>query len=454
MPIEAKQPLSQTFLSGTTLTRYGSGFETDLLEDAILIPAQSPTARSPAMLVPRQGKTSVVDFTGGLAAYYSRAIDRVIVVTETEIAAYTTKTWDKTTLVTLTSAPQAKPLLQENYSSCVVWVDGKVWAVDAGPVIREVSQTNLGGGQWSSMTFQGGYILASVAGSNQFVRSELAGSYFSDGINFSNLQSNDTIVCMEMLAGEVYQFCDSHTEIWYQDGANPDQPFLKQPGRYYPVGTKSLNALHLNGYIFTAGSGEDNTYGLYQWSPGQYSRVSFDALDKKIADANEVIILGSIEENRTHINVVLDGSECWSFNLDTKQWFKRNTELIDTFQVGGTYYCLDSLGIAEMSGATDRGEQITPSKTTGVIKSDELRMFHKVLELDLAGDQHGTIRLRFSDDGGRTWRNHGFSSASKAGEYNRVRFQRLGSSRSRIYQVQWSNAVLMGAFLDAEVGSK
>lgn len=59
------------------------------------------------------------------------------------------------------------------------------------------------------------------------------------------------------------------------------------------------------------------------------------------------------------------------------------------------------------------------------------------------------VLMRYSDDGGHTWSNWRERSLGKQGQHEkRVRFNRLGAFRARIWQVQVSSPIkrdLLGA---------
>lgn len=443
------------FMGGSALTRYSQQYENELLINAAVIPAQTPNARSPSMFVPRVGKTSVIDKENLRGCYYSNSVKKVFIVTSTQLIRYDSNFTNETVLLTFDTELENDPLFEENYSSAMVWLDNKAYEITS-TAIRQISSTNLGTGRFSSLTFSDGYVLASVRDTNQFIRSELNGLYFSDGINFTNIQSNDNLVCMSMLNNEIWMFCERHTEVFYDSGASADQPFVRQQGRVYPVGTKSKNAVHLNGALYTAGAQEDNTSGSYRWTSAGPELISFDYLNKLITDAVEVKIVGTLEQNRTMIHYIIDNEQIWSYCVDSKTWAKReeNDLLIDAFSIDGQFFGIDKVGIFSMSGTTDRGQTITCSKQMSAIHANEQRMFHKLLECDVAGNTYDIVQLYISDDGAQTWRNVAERRESKVGAYNRLRFQRLGSSRSRVYKIVWSNTPIFSVMLDVEAGTK
>jgi hypothetical protein len=65
------------------------------------------------------------------------------------------------------------------------------------------------------------------------------------------------------------------------------------------------------------------------------------------------------------------------------------------------------------------------------------------------------VALYTSNDGGQTWKNPIYASLGRTGQYrHRARFQRLGTSRNRVFKVVISEAVkvqMIGALLDMTV---
>lgn len=452
MAQEALQPIS--LISGTSLNRYAIEFESDLLINAVLIPAQSNNARSPAMLTPRLGKLAQIDIPDIRGIYYSNTIKRIIVVTLTQLIVYTAA-YEQTVLKTFAQEIEYRPLFEETYNDAVVWIDNVLYSIDKNINLREISNTNLAEGRLSSLTFIDGYVLASVMDSNEFLRSELNGTYFTDGLNFSKLQSNDNIVNITQLNRELFIFCERHAEVWWDSATDPDQPFTRQDGRISPIGTKSVNTVHLNGALYNVGAADDNTVSLYRWTGAGSEQLSFDLLNQKFAEANELFVIGTLENNRTIITVVIDNAEYWSYDVESKVWSKRvNWDITDSYSIKGVFYAADTQGIVKLAGSTDRDALITCEKVSSHIQSNGLRGFHKTLEIDVAGMTHGDVQLWYSDDAGRTWKNMIKSGSSTVGQYNRIRFQRLGQSRDRVYKLRWYAANIYAALLVVEFGNK
>lgn len=443
-----------SLITGTTLNRYSTSYESDKLVNANIVAAQSPGARSGAFMTPRLGKETVLDMTGIVTSFYSRSIKTVLFCTDDTLY-YLNDDNEAVSLITGFNVVEM-PLFEETWDQCVFYVDEKhFYAISSDRTYVEIPSTNLQGGDFTALTFIDGYVLASIRDSRQFIRSELNGTSFSDDINFSFLQSNDNIVNIQQLNRELYIFCDGHTEIWWNSGADPDKPFSRQDGRIFPIGVQSDNSIHLNGAIYNVCSTDDNTCGVYQWTSGGYTKISFDYLDKLVAESASTYVLGTIEDNKTFITVTINGAVQWTYCVDTKVWHQRiGWDATSTYGVNGQFYGTDYYGIFKIAGETDRGVNITCEKTSQVFHSSEKRQFFKELLIDVGGEYIGNVKLLISDDGGATWRNSQSSAKSVRGHYTRLRFLRLGSSRSRVFKLLWENANIYDAYLDGMEGSK
>jgi hypothetical protein len=91
------------------------------------------------------------------------------------------------------------------------------------------------------------------------------------------------------------------------------------------------------------------------------------------------------------------------------------------------------------------------------------RLFYNLLEVDmqfgvgLPNQGDPTITLETSSDGGETWSNPIAAHIGSTGEYlKRARWQRLGSSRDRVFRVTVTEPVrvtMLSAYLDFTVGN-
>jgi hypothetical protein len=115
---------------------------------------------------------------------------------------------------------------------------------------------------------------------------------------------------------------------------------------------------------------------------------------------------------------------------------------------------------------TDAGNAISRIRTAPHISEGMKLLRHNAFQLDmetgvgLDGTGQGTsptVVMLWSDDGGHTWSNERQASAGAIGQRKtRVKFNRLGASRDRVYQIKITDpvkVVLIGAELDVEGGT-
>lgn len=118
-----------------------------------------------------------------------------------------------------------------------------------------------------------------------------------------------------------------------------------------------------------------------------------------------------------------------------------------------------------MDNLDDAGDAIRRIRRAPHVSNEHKFMVHRSLTIDMetgVGTQTGQGAdpkgmLRFSDDGGRTWSNEIQGSLGKVGKtLTRVKFNRLGRSRDRIYEWAISDPVkvtLVDAYLDLLQGT-
>jgi hypothetical protein len=166
----------------------------------------------------------------------------------------------------------------------------------------------------------------------------------------------------------------------------------------------------------------------------------------------------------------------WAYDASTNEWHERSyfsagahkrhrantyaffnsTHVVGDYE-NGRLYALD------MDTYTDNGDAIVGIIADRHFSEEMKRMRHKALQIDFetgVGVVSGQgsdpqAMLRWSDDGGRTWSNTHSKTIGSLGNYRtRVKFDRLGVSRDRVYELSVSDPikrVIVGANLDAAV---
>lgn len=112
----------------------------------------------------------------------------------------------------------------------------------------------------------------------------------------------------------------------------------------------------------------------------------------------------------------------------------------------------------------DAGQEMIRRRRSQIVHvNNKLMSFWSVI-IDVEGAPDGTqdsagadpkLKLRFSNDGGRTWSDHLIRSIGQIGEtMARVRFDKLGVARNRVFEISLSDAVnltVLGAYAEIEV---
>mgnify|MGYP000654553980 CR=1 FL=1 len=100
----------------------------------------------------------------------------------------------------------------------------------------------------------------------------------------------------------------------------------------------------------------------------------------------------------------------------------------------------------------DAGDEIQRIRVSPHYDDGKRLISHAQFELDMevgVGTQSGQgsdpqIMMKYSDDGGRTYSNELWTKLGKVGEYRtRVKWNRLGMSRDRVYQVMVTDPVFV-----------
>jgi hypothetical protein len=94
--------------------------------------------------------------------------------------------------------------------------------------------------------------------------------------------------------------------------------------------------------------------------------------------------------------------------------------------------------------------------------STKASMFHTLVELEfeygVGGADDAQVMVRWSDDYGHTWSQEYWKPLGKTGEYDkRLRWNRLGSSRDRIYEIRITDSclpTLIAGYVQAKESSR
>lgn len=327
-----------------------------------------------------------------------------------------------------------------------------------------------------------GYFIQNVLGTGQFIYSDLRNGLEWNALDYATAEyTPDIIVAVEKTNNEAWLFKKKTTEIWYHTG-DADAPFMRIPHAFMDIGIASPYCTgNINNTMFWLGTNEQGNNQVWMASnyiPKKISTHAIDYLLSQIQDVSDAV--GYCYQQEGHFFYVVNfikGNKTIVYDITTGLWHQRGKYNSVTGQNDVQHYCTCAMWRGKtyvgnrtngkiyelnLDTFTDESDTIQRIRTGGHVHSDRERLFFSKFELDIergVGLVSGQgsdplLRLFFSDDGGKTWKNSLTGSPGKVGEYQqRLVWHRLGSSRDRVFRVILTDpikCVLLGATIDVE----
>ncbi len=333
-----------------------------------------------------------------------------------------------------------------------------------------------------------GYYIALIANTGEFQISSLLDPTTWNASDVGEVQE---------FPGNIVVFIEDHDELWlfgnektcvYVDTGNALFPFELLPVSKIEQGCAAqFSIAKLDNSIFWLGGderGEGIVWRAYGYTP---QRVSTHAVELAIAGYSQISdAVAYAYQSRGHSFYVIHfptPNKTWVYDASTGHWHERNyrnpsTGLFSAHRSQchtynssfGAHLVGDwsSGKIFQMSASfnDDAGDPIQRVRTTPHVAKDNDYLAHHALELlvetglgtnppllDASGNPRGPqVMMQFSDDGSKTWSNEHVVDIGQAGQYKtRARFNRLGTSRDRVYKVYYTDPVplrITGALLE------
>ena len=334
--------------------------------------------------------------------------------------------------------------------------------------------------------FQDGYGVVALPDSQQFGISGLYNFLVWDAIDFASAEGLPDNVATVVSNNRYLHVLGTNTlELWVNTGGsslNPF-PFERVGGTFFQVGCAApYSATIADDSVFWLGTNEQGGLGVYRMNGQTPTRVSLVAQEREwvtyetVSDAFGIGI--DIGRHPIYMLVFPTADKTWCFDAHSGEWlewlewvdvdFKRTRIncfasafgklLVGDYRDGRMY----EMTFDHFQNGTDvlRSLRMTP-----YIWGEGKRLFHSRLEVFVQPGigQNGTaygsdpeMMMQFSDDGHR-WSTEWSEPMGKLGEFDkRVIFNRLGSSRNRMYQIAIDAPVqrtILGASLTAKPGS-
>jgi len=332
----------------------------------------------------------------------------------------------------------------------------------------------------SSLTFQDGYFIVSEADSAKFYISGLNDGTTWGTLDFTTVENApDNLVAVYSDSSNLWAFGTQSTEVFQNTGA-ATFPFQVINGAYVETGCASASTIQeLDNTLIWLGTDKNGDSIVWRATGYNAQRVSTQAIERRIAESsnfNESFAWVYHERGHAFYCLQVKGlNTTLVLDMATNMWHERSyRNPVTNAEEQHRATCHIFFGQKHLVGDsksgkifqlglnfyTDDGDPIVRERTSPHYAMEKSLFIHSQFELDMevgVGLSNGQgsdpqIMMRYSDNGGRTWSNELWRSIGKIGEYRkRVRWNRLGQSRDRVYQVRISDPVftqINAAFLN------
>lgn len=279
----------------------------------------------------------------------------------------------------------------------------------------------------------------------------------------------DRLVSQIANGREVWLFGSQSFECWYNTG-DVTRTWARIPGAFGEVGCASTHSVaKIAGSVLWLGASKEGHAVVYRSNGYSALRISTHPIETNIASFSDISdAIGFTYQQEGHQFYVLSfqtGNRTWVYDLTTDEWHEwayRNTEtgnpgrhraICHAFFNGKNYvgdYADGRIYELSLSTYTDDGDPIVCERSFPHFEDKKQRLFWHSLQIDFetgVGLTTGQgsdpqVQLCWSDDGGRTWSNWHNKDIGRIGEYSaRVKWNRLGQSRTRVYSIRVSDPV-------------
>jgi hypothetical protein len=304
----------------------------------------------------------------------------------------------------------------------------------------------------TSVTYLAGLFVFAAYGTDRFYWSAVKDARTIDELDFASAESAPDGLLDTLAVGDTLGLAGKETiEFWYPTGSQ-SLPFSRINQRTTSVGVAATGCLveHDNAYHFV---GSDRA--VYRMADVP-TRISHHGIDELLANSATFACFTFLWEGHKMLCVRLDTStQC--FDVTTGQWHERASWGLDNWrakcaveQADGTvlFGASDSASLLIHSGWADNGDPYSreftaaiPLKASTPIDEIEITTNPGEAPLTIADPR---LEMRFSRDGGKTFKQWRSASLGATGKYGlKPKFRRLGMFRSpgALFQFRVTDAV-------------
>lgn len=284
-------------------------------------------------------------------------------------------------------------------------------------------------------------------------------------INSTNQLSEETstgnIVAILVKHRELIVLSERTGTVWYPIDNPIDIPFARNGGAIIEVGCVATHSLQkLNGTAIWLGKNQDGgvcVYAMQAYTPQRISNHALEELLGAIPDLSGAYAWVANHEGLSYYVLQVPGlSSTWVWEMASGIWHERAEFIAGEFErdyadchaycygyhvVGGSdgiLYKLDPTHNKSGTRVMARG-LVSPHNASPSASMQTFGSAQVVCNVGggLPSGEHGTLMLRYSNNGGRTWKNWRYLSTGAIGEYeHRVRATLLGAAKDRVWEIR------------------
>jgi len=368
--------------------------------------------------------------------------------------------WTATELGTL-STSTGRVSIEDNQTQIAI-ADGSaslyVYDLDSGVFTGSV--TNYIGS--SLVQVVDGYGLFAQPGTPTFYWSAIQDfTSISSTNQLSEETSTGNIVAILVKHREMLVLSERTGTVWYPIDNPIDIPFARNGGAIIEVGCVATHSLQkLNGTAIWVGRNQDGGIAVYAMQSYSPQRISNHALEEQlgaIPDLSGAYAWVSNHEGLSYYVLQVPGlSSTWVWEMSSGIWHERAEFIGGEFERDyadchaycyGYHVAGGSDGILYKLEPTHNKSGTRPLVRSIISPHNALPSAERVrfgsaqiicnVGAGLPSGASGTLMLRYSNDGGKTWNNWRRIPTGAVGQYrHRIRATMLGASRDRVWEIR------------------
>lgn len=278
--------------------------------------------------------------------------------------------------------------------------------------------------------------------------------------------ASDKTVAIGVVNRMLWVFGERTTEIWYNSGS-ADFVFARYPGVFIQHGCAAAASIaRADTSLYWLGSNDQGGIAVFRSNQMAALMISTDAISKEFATYARVDdAIGYTHMIDGHVFYVLTfptADKTWVYDLSTQQWHERlwmdesgdlhrhrgscfaswnGVQLVGDWQTGDLYQL-------STDAYDDAGVDMLHVRTWPCISNEGNQVYFEAFEAVMevgnsaVTDQEPQVRLRWSNDRGRSWGNKVSRGLGKRGEFGKkVYWRGLGRSEHRVFELTWSARV-------------